>query len=188
MPWKVQTSKSVYKNKWMEVTEDQVETDFGKRLTYGIVHKEPCALIIPWDGHNLFLVGQYRYPVDEYSWEFPQGHFEHKNIVETAHIELREETGLTAGELQEVAVFNLAPGHHSQKYHVFLATELTAGKKELEESEAGMKVKKVSYAQLESMIAKGEILDGPTIAAFGILVAKQLVKEVGINDIPSSDI
>lgn len=161
----------------MEITEDQVETDFGKHLTYGIVHKEPCALIIPWDGSHLFLVGQYRYPVDEYSWEFPQGHFEHESILETAKHELREETGLTALNIKDVAVFNLAPGHHSQKYHVFLATDLNEGQSDPEESEEGIKTKKVSFEELRTMIAKGEIQDGPTIVAFGIIIAKHLIVE-----------
>lgn len=177
MVWKQLSSKSVYKNKWMEITEDQVETDFGKRLTYGVVHKEPYALIIPWDGTHLFLVGQYRYPVDEYSWEFPQGHFEHENIVETARIELREETGLTAGKLQEVAVFNLAPGHHSQKCHIFLATDLNVGVNEPEESEEGMKLKRVTLDELQKLIAAGEVTDGPTIAAYGIITAKNLLRQ-----------
>ncbi len=159
----------------MEVTEDQVETDFGKHLTYGIVHKEPCALIIPWDGNHLFLVGQYRYPVNEYSWEFPQGHFEHESILETAKHELKEETGLTASGIKDIAVFNLAPGHHSQKYHVFLATELVEGESKHEESEEGMKTKKVSFDEFREMIANGEILDGPTIVAFGIINAKNLL-------------
>lgn len=162
----------------MEITEDQVITDFGKHLTYGVVHKEPFALIIPWDGNHLFLVGQYRYPVNEFSWEFPQGHFEHSAIVETAQKELREETGLTASTVEEVAVFNLAPGHHSQKCHVFLATELTAGKNKLEESEEGMKTKKLTVAEFQEMIATGDIKDAPTIAAFGIIIAKQLIAEV----------
>lgn len=161
----------------MEVTEDEVETDFGKRLTYGVVHKDPWALIIPWDGNNLFLVGQYRYPVDEFSWEFPQGHFEHESIIETAKHELKEETGLTALSINEVAVFNLAPGHHSQKCHVFLATELTEGQRELEASEEGMKIKKISFDEFRVMIARGEILDGPTIVAFGIIAAKKLIVE-----------
>lgn len=175
MAWKKIISKSVYKNKWMEVTEDQVETDFGKHLTYGVVHKEPSALIIPWDGHHIFLVGQYRYPVDEFSWEFPQGHFEHSAIAETAQKELREETGLTASTVEEVAVFNLAPGHHSQKCHIFLATNLTEGKSEPEDSEEGMKVKKVTIVEFQEMIARGDIKDGPTIAAFGMMIVKHLL-------------
>ncbi len=179
MSWKTISSRSVYKNKWMEITEDQVVTDFGKHLTYGVVHKEPFALIVPWDGNRLFLVGQYRYPVNEFSWEFPQGHLEHGNILETARKELQEETGLTASDIKEIVVFNLAPGHHSQKCHVFLATDLVEGSSELEESEEGMKTKKLTVAEFQKMIVRGDIKDGPTIAAFGIITARQLIPEEG---------
>lgn len=175
MTWKTLSSKSVYKNKWMEVTEDQVVTDFGKQLIYGVVHKKPFALIVPWDGTYLYLVGQYRYPVNEFSWEFPQGHFEHDSILETAQKELHEETGLSTADIKEVAVFNLAPGHHSQKCHVFLATGLTEGRNAPEESEEEMKIKKLTPLQLQEMIAKGKITDGPTLAAFGIISATKFL-------------
>jgi 8-oxo-dGTP pyrophosphatase MutT (NUDIX family) len=176
MAWKQLSSKSVYKNKWMEITEEQVVTDFDKQLTYGIVRKKPAVLLIPWDGTHLYLVGQYRYPVDEYSWEFAQGHFEHDSIVATAKTELLEETGLTAGQLKEIATFNLAPGHHTQKYFVFLATELVAGQSQPEAAELGIKLKKVTLAELQDMIAKNFIKDSPTITAFGIIIAKNLLK------------
>lgn len=160
----------------MEIAEDKVETEFGNRLTFGVVRKKPFALIIPWNGRHLFLVGQYRYPVDKFSWEFPQGHFEHNSIKETAKEELREETGLNARNMKEIGRFFLAPGHHSQICHVFLATKLSQGKQELEEGEKGMRLKKVTLKEFQNMIIKGTVKDGPTIAAFGMMVAKRLFK------------
>ena len=84
MPWKKLSTKSVYKNHWMEITEDRIESPKGKKMTYGVVHKKPFALIIPWDGKYFTLVGQYRYPIDNWTWEFPQGHCEGVSIEETA--------------------------------------------------------------------------------------------------------
>ena len=169
MAWKKLSSKQVYKNKWMEVTEDEIETDFGKKLTFGVVRKEPFALIIPWNGKKFTLVGQYRYPVESFSWEFPQGHFEHDSIEETAKEELREEAGLYAEKIEVIGETFLAPGHHSQICHMFLATGLTQGEKELEESEEGMETKEVTFKELGEMIRSGEIKDGPTLAAFAML-------------------
>jgi len=174
MKWNKISSKSVYKNKFMEVFEDEVKTGLGKHLTFGVVRKKPFALIIPWDGRHLFLVGQYRYPIDKFSWEFPQGHFEHDLISKTAKEELREETGLKTNNMKEVGQLFLAPGHHSQICHVFLATKLSKGKQNLQESEQGMKVKKVTLKQFQNMIIRGSIKDSPTIAAFGMIIAKHL--------------
>jgi len=175
MSWKKLSSKLVYKNRFMEVSEDKVETKFGKQLTFGVVRKKPFALIVPWDGHHLYLVRQYRYPVDSFSWEFPAGHLELGSIKETAKKELKEEAGLIAKKIKELGYFFLAPGHNSQLGYVFLATELTKGKQELEAAEEGMKVKKVTLKEFQNMIIKGFIKDGPTIAAYGIMAAKKLL-------------
>jgi 8-oxo-dGTP pyrophosphatase MutT (NUDIX family) len=177
MPWKKISSKKIYKNRWMEVTEDIVKNEFGDRLTFGVVHKKPFALIIPWDGKHLTLVGQYRYPVRFFSWEFPAGHFEHKTMGETAKKELEEEAGLKAKNIKKIAYYHLAPGHHTQGCHIFLATKLSKGKRELEVAETGMKVKKVTPKQMQKMIIDGTIKDGPTIVAFGMAVFKNLLKE-----------
>jgi len=176
MTWKTKSSKSVYKNKWMEVTEDVVESEFGKEITYGVVRKKPFALIIPWDGKYLTLVKQFRYPVDFYSLEFPAGHFEHNSIEETAKEELEEETGLRAKKIEEIGSFFLGPGHHTQVCNVFLATELTEGSQNLEDQEEGMEVKKVTVKEFNQMIEKGEIKDGPSIAAFGMITTLDLLK------------
>ena len=175
MPWKKLSSKQVYKSKWMEVTEDQVETETGKPLTYGVVHKEPFALIIPWDGTHFTLVGQYRYPVDYFSWEFPQGHLEHDTVYETALRELKEETGLKAESIEEIGSFHLAPGHHSQVCHVFFATKILKGDSEREQSEEDMETKEITLEELEKMINEGEIKDGSTIAAFSLLRLKKVL-------------
>lgn len=170
MSWKTLSSKEVYKNKWMTVTEDEVETDSGKRLTYSVVHKKPFALIIPWDGKHFTLVGQYRHAIQKFSWEFPQGHFEHDSIEDTAKIELKEETGLSATSIKMIGHYYLGPGHHSQECKVFLAEGLTQGESKLEvgEVESGMETRKVSLKKLDEMIKTGEMEDGPTLAALSV--------------------
>lgn len=170
MPWKIKNSKEVYKNKWMTVTEDEIETDSGKELTYGVVHKNPFALIIPWDGKAFTLVGQYRHAIQKFSWEFPQGHFEHNSIEETARAELKEETGLVASSIKMIGHFYLGPGHHSQECKVFLAEGLTEGGSCLEENEveSGMKTMKIVPKKLDEMIKAGKMEDGPTLASLSI--------------------
>jgi len=106
------------------------------------------------------------------------GHFEKHNnsINETAKEELEEEAGLKAEKIKKVANFFLAPGHHTQIGYVFLATGLTQIQQKLDDSEEGMKVKKVTIKKFEEMIKKGKIKDGPTLAAFGIVKVNNLLK------------
>ena len=149
----------------MWLTEDEVETDSGQHSVYTVVHKQPFALIIPWDGKNFTLVGQYRYQVDFDSWEFPQGYYEHNSILETAKKELKEETGFTATDIKLINSFYIAPGAIDQECKVFLATGLNEGENELEESEEGLQTRKVTLEEVTELIKRGEIKDGPTITA-----------------------
>lgn len=166
--WQQLSSKEMYRNKWMWVTEDQVKTDDGRELMFGVVHKRPFALIIPWDGEKFTLVGQYRYMVDRYSWEFPQGHFEHANIEETAKEELLEETGLVAKDMREIGSFWVGPGAMDQECKLFLATGLEQKEQHLESSERGMECKAVTPEEFWSMVKDGTIKDGPTLAAISM--------------------
>ena len=57
MRWQTLSSKKIYENRWMKVVEDQVETETRIKLVYGVVHKKPFALLVPWDGAHLTLPG-----------------------------------------------------------------------------------------------------------------------------------
>ncbi len=176
MTWKKLSSVEKYKNRYMTVTEDELVTDQGDQVTFGVVHKIPGACIIPWDGQNFTIVGQYRYPVDFFSWEFPAGHFEHENMESTARAELEEEAGLVADKIEKIGEFHLAPGHHTQIIYFFLATGLSASKQNLETAEKGMQIKKVTPQELNQMIINGDVKDSLTIAAlkfFELYLAKQ---------------
>lgn len=165
MSWQKLGSKTVYQNRFMTVTEDTLETDHGDQVTFGIVHKEAAVLIIPWDGEHTTLIGQYRFAVDSFSWEWPAGHYEHNSVEETARAELEEEAGLVAGKLEKIGTFHIAPGHLTKVCHVFLATDLTAGKQELETAEKGMQTKRLTLEELKDMIRAGELKDGLTLSA-----------------------
>lgn len=169
MAWKTHSRKDIYRNDWMHVTEDEVETDFGIKLTYAVVHKEPCALIIPRDGEIYTLVGQYRYPIQQFSWEFPQGHFIGDSVTETAISELKEETGLSAGSLLPIGSFYIAPGVHNQRCHVFLASQLTPGETKRESGEQGMEIMQVTMKKLLDMVNSEIITDGLTLSALSLL-------------------
>jgi ADP-ribose pyrophosphatase len=83
---------------------------------------------------------------------------------------------IKAAAISEVGKIFLAPGHHSQICQIFLATKLSKTKRKLEETEEGMKMKKVTIKEFQGMIKKGLIKDSPTIAAFGLLMAKNILK------------
>lgn len=165
MVWKKLNSKTVYKNRYMSVTEEELITDHGDQITFGIVHKGDGVSIIPYDGEYYYLIKQYRYPVDYLGWEFPAGHMEHDSVEKAALAELHEEAGLIANKITEIGNYYEAPGHLDQKIHIYLATDLEKGEQSLEPAEKGIKVGKFKMEQIEEMIENGEIKDGLTLTA-----------------------
>jgi ADP-ribose pyrophosphatase len=163
-------SREVYRNRWMRVREDEIERSDGVRGVYGVVDKDPCAVIVPLAGDTLYLVQQYRYTVGEVCLEFPQGGWEKPDvdIRELAAGELREETGLRAGVLQYLGPMYVAYGFCSQQQHAFLATELTSGETSFDPEEHDLTLHTVAVAEFEQMLREGRIKDCCTIAAWGL--------------------
>src|SRR4051794_18359940 len=110
-PWTTLGSRAVYDNPWVAVREDRVVRPDGKPGVYGVVHfKNRAVGVLPVDGEGrVWLVGQYRYPIGEYSWEIPEGGGPSgEDPEETARRELREETGLVAGRVEQIATAHLS--------------------------------------------------------------------------------
>lgn len=171
-------TKIVYKNPWMTVREDTVAFSNGHEGIYGVVEKEHFALIIPFDGTHFHFVQQYRYPIEKYSLEFPQGkHEANPDIQPTdlAQAELEEELGLVASTIQEIGFLYEAPGYSNQGFHIFLATELSEGKKKPDLTEADLTHIKMTPEEFEQAVATGKMTDAPSLSAYGILKIKKLL-------------
>ena len=172
------SKKIVYENKWMKVREDEVEFSNGKKGIYGVVDKPDFAMVIPFENNGFYLVKQYRYPVEESYWEFPQGSYEEDGDIKPTDLaknELREETGLSTNKMKEIGFLYEAYGFSNQGFHIFLATDLEQGNQELEDSEGGMEVKFFSLEEFEEIIIDGEITDAPTISAYGLMKAQKII-------------
>jgi hypothetical protein len=67
------SSEIVYKNRWMQIREDQIKKRrVIRNRIYGIVEKSDYAIIVPRIGNSLIMVEQYRYPLKGRFIEFPQ--------------------------------------------------------------------------------------------------------------------
>lgn len=171
-------SRTVYENRWMRVREDQIERTGGHRGLYGVVEKTDFAVIVPLTETGTLLVEQYRYPVGGRFWEFPQGSWEGVDLApqDLARAELREETGFTAGRIEEVGRLFVAYGYSNQAYGIFTARDLVPGQTDLDEEERGLVSGAFTWSQVERMIMEGTIRDATTVAAFGLLKLKGLIR------------
>jgi 8-oxo-dGTP pyrophosphatase MutT (NUDIX family) len=170
-------SREVYRTPWMSVREDEVEFPSGLRGTYSVVDKSDFVVVLPFADDGFWLVQQYRYPVGSREWEFPQGGWpagHSGSSEELAAAELREETGFTAASFTHLGRLHAGYGFSSQGFDVYLATGLTAGAAEREETEADMICEWRSSAHIRAMIAAGEFADAHSVAALTLYRLNQL--------------
>jgi len=170
-------TRVVYKNRWMSVREDAIVRADGGTGLYSVVEKPDFAVIAAVAGDEIYLVEQYRYPVQARFWELPQGSCDDQSVdpLILAKAELREETGLTAWSMRHAGRLFLGYGYSTQAYDVFLATDLTPGKTQIDTEELGLVSKAFKLDRVERMIVDGAIKDGTTVAAFGLLRLKGLL-------------
>jgi len=166
-PWQKLNRKQIYDNPWITVFEDDVITPGGSKGIYGTVKFKNYAIgIIPIDEDgNTWLVGQYRYPLDIYSWEIPMGGGPlDVPVLESAKRELKEETGLEAKEWEEIMTIHTSNAVCNEEGYVFIAKGLTEGEMEPEESE-DLKVWKLPLKQAIQMAYEGKITDSLSLAS-----------------------
>lgn len=165
-PWKTKSKKKIFENPWILLEEHQVINPSGKDGIYGKVSFKNKALgIIPLDKEGYtWLVGQYRYPLDEYSWEIPMGGGPNgKDIKESAKRELKEETGLIANQWTNIMRIHTSNSVTDEEGFVFLAEDLTQGETEFDETE-DLKIIRLPLQEAVEKVMKGEITDSISIA------------------------
>ncbi len=166
-PWKTLDTKTVHESPWIKVDHHKVINPGGFDSFYSTIHFKNLAIgVIPIDEDmNTYLVGQFRYPIEEYSWEIPEGGGD-RNIdpIESASRELQEETGITAKEYRHLVTSHISNSATDEKAIIFMARNLEFGDANPEDDEE-LQCKKVSLAQLFKMVESGEITDSLTIMA-----------------------
>jgi 8-oxo-dGTP pyrophosphatase MutT (NUDIX family) len=166
-PWTTLDSRAIYENAWISVREDRVIRPDGRPGTYGVVHYKKKAIgVLPVDedGH-VWLVGQYRYPLEAYSWEIPEGGSdEGEEPEETARRELREETGLVAGRIELIGRSHLSNSVGDELAYLYRATGLRQGPSEPEGTER-LQVRRFDWATAWRMVLDGRITDSMSVIA-----------------------
>lgn len=179
-PWKIHTSEQKYDNPWISVTEHKVTTPGGEPGIYGVVHfKNNAIAILPIDDDGYtYLVGQYRFATQEYSWEVPEGGGKlDQSPLDAAMRELKEETGLEAEQWSMIHELHLSNSASDERGYVFVAKKLKQGKAEPEHTE-DLKVEKMKFEELYQRVMRGEYRDALTVIA--VLKAKALMDNGGL--------
>ena len=169
LSWKTIDSEEVFDTPWMSIYHNQFELPNGKRGNYFFMHTKGSSMIIPvMDDGKILLVKQFRYLMDKALLEIPCGGIkEGQTDSEAARSELKEETGFDCKRLKKIGKFVPYNGLSDEYCTVFIARSLFKAQSNPDETE---QIEVVSHtpAEIETMIDKGKIIDGMTIAGWTI--------------------
>ena len=173
-PWEKVSTRVVYDNPWIRVREDEVVRPDGLPGIYGVVHFKNIAVgVLALEDGMLYLVGQYRYPLERYSWEIPEGGCpEGEEPLQTARRELAEETGLRASRWTRMGEAHLSNSVSDEVAVWFLAEGLEQGEHRPEGTER-LQVRRVSLKEAQRMVNAGEITDALSVLAIQQLLLRQ---------------
>jgi len=166
-PWTILDKHTVYDNPWIRLTEFKVINPSGGNGIYGKVHFKHIAVgVIPLDNDwNSWLVGQFRFPLNKYSWEIPEGGGRmDEDPLDAAKRELLEETGLTAMQWTKICTLHLSNSVSDELAIIYMARELEQQTAAPEETEQ-IVVKKMPFSDFVRMTEDGEITDAMSVAA-----------------------
>ncbi|HEX8501271.1 MAG TPA: NUDIX hydrolase [Pyrinomonadaceae bacterium] len=175
-PWEKVSTRVVYDNPWIRVREDEVVRPDGLPGIYGVVHFKNLAVgVLAVEDGMLYLVGQYRYPLERYSWEIPEGGCpEGDDPLGAAQRELEEETGLRARRWTKMGEAHLSNSVSDELAVWFLAEGLEQGERRPEGTEK-LQVRRVSLKEAWAMVGSGEITDAISLLAIQqLLLGQQL--------------
>jgi 8-oxo-dGTP pyrophosphatase MutT (NUDIX family) len=158
--------------------EDQVITPGGKQGIYGVVETTPAIAIVPLTSNlETYLIGQYRYTLDLYSWEIPEGGAsKDESPLEAAKRELREETGLEAKKWTPLSSLYTSNSITNEIGYIYLAEELIMGKQEPDHTEE-LDVKIIPFMDAYQKVLQYEIKDA--LAIIGIFRVYEYLKSEG---------
>ncbi len=127
-PWTTRSSRVVYENPWMTVREDDVVRPDGHDGIYGVITTRVATGVVALDDDDrVVLVGQWRYPLERYSWEIVEGGTDDGESPEDAVArELREEAGLVAAHWEPLGgPVHLSNCLSAEEARLYLARGLT---------------------------------------------------------------
>jgi ADP-ribose pyrophosphatase len=166
--------RNVFEGSVIRVDSLEVLLQNGKKVKRDLVLHPGASVIIPINENNeLYMVRQYRKPIEKISLEIPAGKLDAgEEPLECAIRELKEETGVEAEKVKHLFSIHSTPGFCNEILHMFVATGIVEGKACTDEDEF-LSVEKIHIDKLMDMVLSGEITDAKTV--IGIMAAQRIV-------------
>jgi 8-oxo-dGTP pyrophosphatase MutT (NUDIX family) len=174
----INESSSKYKNKWLEVTEDQVTRPDGQPGIFGVVRIVDGVGVLPLDDEGfVYLTEEFHYAIERKDIEVVSGGIEAgEESLRAAQRELKEELGIEAGEWIDLGLVNPFTATVKSSQKIYLAKKLTFGDSQPEATE-DIKLIKVKLDEAVKMVMDSTITHG----ASGVLILKAQRYLNGLN-------
>ena len=164
---KTVSSRTIFEGKIIKVTLDQARLPDGTLAAREVVyHPGGVAVLALDEDGTVYLVKQFRYPIQQLLLELPAGKLDHgaeEDILLGAKRELSEETGLEAAEWTYLGYTLASPGFCDEALHMYLARGLTRRGQHLDEDEF-LDVVAMPFDRLVEQVMDGTITDGKTVS------------------------
>jgi 8-oxo-dGTP pyrophosphatase MutT (NUDIX family) len=175
-PYTVLDRRSIYDSPWIRVREDRYRHRKGAEGRYALCgfQRTACGVVALDELDRVVLVGQWRYPLEAYSWELPEGGGEvGESPFEAICRELAEETGLTAQIWEPLCFFHPSNSSTDEEAFLFLATGLVPAEGHHAEDDEELLIHREPFHDCLRRILAGEITDGLTVVALLALQARR---------------
>lgn len=180
-PWIINNTTEIIDTPWINVKKHEVLNPAGKPGIYTVTHFKNYAIgILPIDSNGYtWIVGQYRLPINAYSWEIPEGGgLRHLAPLDSAKRELLEETGIIAKDWQMIQTMHLSNSATDEFAYLYIAQDLEFTQSEPEETE-DLQIRKIHFNDLYQAVKEQIITDSLTVAA--VIKAKLMILEGKLN-------
>jgi 8-oxo-dGTP pyrophosphatase MutT (NUDIX family) len=175
-PYTVLERRFVYDSPWIRVREDRFQHRKGAEGRYAVCgfRRTACGVLALDEADRVVLVGQWRYPLEAYSWEIPEGGGDPaESPFEAIRRELAEEAGLAAQVWEPLCFFHTSNSSTEEEAFLFLATGLTPTAGHHAEDDEELMLHREPFADCVRRVLSGEITDSLTVLALLALQAKR---------------
>jgi 8-oxo-dGTP pyrophosphatase MutT (NUDIX family) len=168
-PFRLVTSREVYRNPWINVREDRVIREGGAEGIFGVVTMRAGSSVLAiTDDLQTFLTCEYKYAIARESLEVASGALEDGELpLNAAKRELEEELGLRADEWIDMGRLDPFTTVVSSPNYMFVALGLKATSQKLDAGEV-LSIVKLPFLEAVELVSNGRISHG----ASSVLILK----------------
>jgi len=171
---RIENRRTVYEGRIFRLELDRVHLPSGHSVDMEVIRHPGSVVLLPMPSpHEIILIRQYRYTIDNWIWELPAGSLKpNENPDEAAARECEEEIGLVPGRVERLRAFYPTPGFCDEEMIVYRCSELrapdansTAQKDEDEDLEP----RTFTLLEARRLLERGEIVDLKTAVGLGLV-------------------